>query len=558
MNLKKYLFLLGISTGAIFAAPQLQLATTAVGPLNIAPNTNAATITVPVSNIGTGSLSLGVFSSAAWLVPTVVNNATIQIAFNTAALSPGSYTEFVTVTSPGAVDAPQNISVTIQMGGLPATMQFYAVPVGAAVSQVVNTQSMATTQGTTTGGGQWLSVSLNAQGSFGFFIPYLVTATPQSGQGEGDYTGTATFSGSAVPADNKAIPVTLHLTNSPILQFGVSTAQLFSSAAGVKVSQAVNVSNIGNGTLNITGATGSATWLTAAVNGNSAITVTADPSGLVAGTYRGTVTLSSNAANAAANPLPVTLTVLGSAAPVINFGGVVDNAVGSGILAPSDIASIYGVLLSGQTPTSASSLPLLTSLAGVSVSVNGIAAPVYYTSTGQVNFLVPSQVQPGAGTVTISYNGVAGNTVSTKIVATAPKILRLGIGNYGIIVNNADNSFPIPVTPGLNSHPAKRGDALVIYSIGLGATTPAVADGAAAPGSEPLARTNIPDVMFGGGFTGAPANAQILFSGLTPGFVGLYQVNVIVPLDAPIGDLVGVQMILNEAVSNPVFVAISQ
>jgi uncharacterized protein (TIGR03437 family) len=557
MNFKKYLFLLGISAGAIFAAPQLQLGTTAIGPINIAPNTNAPTITVPATNVGDGSLSLGVSSSATWLVPSVINGA-IQIAFSTSTLSSGTYTEFVTVTSPGAVDAPQNISVTIQMGGLPSTMQFYAVPGGSAVSQLVNTQSRATTQATTSGGGQWLSVSLNAQGSFGFFIPYLVTVTPQSGQGEGDYTGTATFSGSSVPADNQAIPVTLHLTNSPISQFGVSAAQLYSSTGGVKTSQTVNVSNVGNGTLTITGATGSATWLTAATSGNSAITVTADPTGLAAGTYRGTVTLTSNAANTATNSLPVTFNVLGSTAPVINFGGVVDNAVGSGTLAPSDIASIYGVLLSGQTPTSASSLPLLTSLAGVSVSVNGIAAPVYYTSPGQVNFLVPSQVQPGAGTVTISYNGVAGNTVSTKIVSTAPKILRLGIGNYGIIVNNADNSFPIPVTPGLNSHPAKRGDALVIYSIGLGATTPAVADGVGAPSAEPLARTAVPDVMFGGGFTSTPTNGQVLFSGLTPGFVGLYQVNVIIPQDAPTNDLVGVQMILNGAVSNPVFVAISQ
>jgi uncharacterized protein (TIGR03437 family) len=253
----------------------------------------------------------------------------------------------------------------------------------------------------------------------------------------------------------------------------------------------------------------------------------------------------------------VTFTVLGSGAPVLNFGGAVDNAVGSGTLSPGDIASAYGILLADQTPTSAPSLPLTTTLAGVGISVNGIAAPIYYVSSGQVNFQVPSQVQPGAGTVTLSYNGVASNTISTNIVAAAPKILRLGIGNYGIIVNSSDQSFPIPVTAGINSHPAKRGDALVIYAIGLGATTPSVPDGVGPPSSEPLARTSLPNVMFGGGFVGTPTDGQILYSGLAPGFVGLYQVNVIVPPDAPINDLVGVQIQINGAVSYPVFIAIS-
>jgi uncharacterized protein (TIGR03437 family) len=194
----------------------------------------------------------------------------------------------------------------------------------------------------------------------------------------------------------------------------------------------------------------------------------------------------------------------------------------------------------------------------VGISVNGVAAPVYYTSPGQVNFQVPSQVTAGPGTVTLSYNGVTSNTVSTTIATLAPRILRLGIDRYGIIINNADQSFAIPVTPGYNSHPAKLGDALVIYAIGLGATTPAVPDGAGSPSSEPLARTPLPEVMFGGGFTGTPTNGQVLFSGLTPGFVGLYQVNVIIPPDSPVLDAVPVQVRLGGVTSNSVTIAVSK
>jgi uncharacterized protein (TIGR03437 family) len=556
MNWKNYLFILGITAAALHAAPQLQLDTTAIGPVNIAPNSNADTRTVNATNIGDGSLNLGATASASWLVPTV-SNSKIQIGFNTASLAAGSYTEFVTVTSPGAIDAPQTISVTIVVGGVPSTMQFYAAPNGAPVTQIVNTQSRVNTQATTSGGGNWLSVSLNGQGSFGFFYPYSVTVTPQGGQTAGDYNGTVTFSGGSVPADNKAIAVTLHLTASPIANFSFNPL-LTSAVGGPAVSQTVPVTNSGLGTLTISGATSSTTWLSAVPSGTTGITVSADPTGLTAGTYRGTITLTSNAANATANPLAVTFTVLGSGAPILSYGGIVDNALGTGTLAPGGIASAYGTLLAGQTPTSASSLPLLTSLAGVSLSVNGIAAPVYYTSSGQVNFQVPSTVKPGPGTVTLSYNGVTSNTVSTTIAAIAPRILRLGIDRYGIIINSADQSFAIPVTPGLFSHPAKVGDALVIYAIGLGATTPPVADGAGAPSVEPLARTPLPEVMFGGGFTGTPTDGQVLFSGLTPGFVGLYQVNVIVPPDSPVLDTVPVQIRLGGVTSNSVTIAVSK
>ena len=81
------------------------------------------------------------------------------------------------------------------------------------------------------------------------------------------------------------------------------------------------------------------------------------------------------------------------------------------------------------------------------------------------------------------------------------------------------------------SSPAKAGEALVIYCSGLGPVDPAVASGQAAPAQEPLVRTtNEVTVTIGG------KNAPVFFSGLTPGLVGLYQVNVIVPDGVDPGD----------------------
>jgi uncharacterized protein (TIGR03437 family) len=548
-------------TAALHAAPQLRLSTAALGPINVASNTNGPTQTVTANNAGDGTLSLSVTASNTWLQPSITGGTTIQIALNTSALAPGTYTEFVTVTAPGAVDAPQNITVTVQIAGVPSTLTFYAAPGGGAVTQQVVTQGKpSSAQATTTSGSGWLAVSLSTQGSFTSFFPYLVTATPQTGQAAGDYTGTVTFSGSPVASDNKQAAVTLHLTTSPIQQFSPAAVLLFSGGT-VKATSTVTVNNAGQGTLQLTGAQGSSSWLSGTVNGTT-VTVTADPTGMPAGTYQGSLTVNSNAANSAVT-LPMEFVVEPTAAPILSFRGVVDNAVYGPTLSPGMISQAYGILLAGSTPTGASTLPLGTTLGGVQISVNGIPAPLYYTSTGVVDFVVPWAAQPGPATVTLTYNGVASNTVSTNIAATAPRILYFPLTNssgetffYGIMINASDGSYPVPTTPGLFSHPAKRGDTLTIYALGLGLTDQTVADGAASPFS-PLANTPPPTVIIGGGFTGTATDGTVQFSGLTPGSVALYQINVVIPQDAPLGNAVALEIQLGSATSNPVYLAIS-
>src|SRR5258708_3783849 len=111
MDLRRYAFLIAVTASTLCAAPQLQLSQTALGPLHIAKSAGGPTQPVPASNLGDGSLSLAVSASATWLQPSVTGGTNIQIGLNTASLTPGTYTEFVSVSSPGTVDAPQNISV---------------------------------------------------------------------------------------------------------------------------------------------------------------------------------------------------------------------------------------------------------------------------------------------------------------------------------------------------------------------------------------------------------------------------------------------------------------
>ena len=559
MELKRWLLLSALAVSALQAAPQLQLSTTAVGVITIAGGTNGPTQTVQITNGGDGNLNLSAVASASWLVPSLVTGA-VQIALNTSALTPGTYTEFVTVNSPGAIDAPQSISVTVQIGGVPQTLEFYVAPNGGTAFQTFQIQNAVNSKISTSDGRPWLSVSLN--GSFNFFYPQNVIVTSQPGQPEGDYNGTVALSGSPTPADNRSIAVKLHVTSQPILQFnGATPLRLTGVANGGKVSQTFTVSNLGASGSNLTVSGGTATtsaggnFLSVTSTSNSTVTVTADATGLQPGVYSGSIALTSNAVNVTS--VPVQFVVTDASVPNISFGGVVDNTTFKPILAPGAIASLFGSQLASSTPAVATSLPLGTTLSGVRVLVNGVAAPVYYASAGQINFLVPLTTQPGQAQIQVQYNGQQGNTVTTTVQARAPRILRLGVANYGIITNQ-DGSFPMPITPGLNSHPAKVGDVLTIYAIGLGVTSPAVGDGAGAPASEPLARTPLPSVTFGGGFAGTPQQGTVYYSGLTPGFVGLYQINVGIPDGVPYGDSIGLQFSLEGATSNNVFLAISK
>jgi uncharacterized protein (TIGR03437 family) len=110
----------------------------------------------------------------------------------------------------------------------------------------------------------------------------------------------------------------------------------------------------------------------------------------------------------------------------------------------------------------------------------------------------------------------------------------------------------------VNSRPARPGETLVIYAIGLGPTDPAAASGAGAP-SSPLARApGNWKVAFGftGPFGGEAFEATPLFVGLTPNFVGLYQINVTIPENTPRGTAVPIVLIGDAGPSNRVNIAI--
>ena len=229
-----------------------------------------------------------------------------------------------------------------------------------------------------------------------------------------------------------------------------------------------------------------------------------------------------------------------SGAPQISSGGVVNGGSFQPVLAPGTDATIFGSHFAA-IPTSASSVPFPYSLGGVSVTVNGTPAPVFYADSGQINFQVPYEIAVGTASVVVSVNGVPSAAVPVTITAAAPGILFLP-GNQAV-TQNQDYSINGA------ANPAKVGSYVTLYLVGGGAATPAVNTGMAASAS-PLSTFDGVSVTIGG----APAN--VVFAGLTPGSVGLMQVNLQIP-DLPAGNH-AVKVTVGSGVSNTPTIAVTQ
>lgn len=543
-----------LSSVTLTAAPQLRLSANTVGPVYVENGVNAPAQTLNAFNIGDGSLNLAVTSSSAsWLSGSVGQPTTcsggpvaacipININLNTAGLAIGNYSESLTLNDPNAIDSPQIVTVQVQVNGAPSSTDLYVTPnTGAATAQsdttslTVNTGSTVISTVTTTDNGSWLNFTLGANHIV--FTSYQLRGTAQPGQAEGNYNGTVILSGSNSAADNKAINVSLHVTSQPILQIPTTPITFNLVQGQAPQTYSVTFQNLGLGSLNLSAAAAAGgSWLSASATGGSSAAITANPGALTAGSYFGTVTLASNAANTAA-PVPVRVNVMAPSGPTVAFGGVVDNAAfASGqAVAAGSIAAVFGSQFTNSAPANASGFPLPTTLGGLQVLVNGSAVPLFYAGASQIDIQVPFGLASGQVLVQVLQNGQPSNRVSATVDSIAPRIFALGQlpaapdGNLYGAVFNSDSTLALPTNLVAGSHPAHAGDILTIYALGLGPVSPSVNTGAPAPAAEPLARTtNAVQVMYGSG-TGGSVTATPLYSGLAPFFAGLYQINVLLP-----------------------------
>ena len=192
-------------------------------------------------------------------------------------------------------------------------------------------------------------------------------------------------------------------------------------------------------------------------------------------------------------------------------------------VAPGEFVSIFGTGLASGVFTP-SSLPLPTKLGGVSVTVNGRLAPLSYVGPTQINILMPYATSEQFATFQVTNNQNTSNQVTLYTEPTAPGVFTgapSGIGNAAVLHANYS-----PVT---QTSPAAIGETVLIYLTGLGSVTPPVGDGTAAPSNPPSTVDDSLSVDIYDQNGNDIFASNLPFSGLAPGFAGLYQINFTVP-----------------------------
>ncbi len=220
-------------------------------------------------------------------------------------------------------------------------------------------------------------------------------------------------------------------------------------------------------------------------------------------------------------------TVSCSTIPAFTATGVTNAASFQQGASPGAIITIFGTLLTDFAGIQlASELPLPTELGGTSVTVNGILAPLFAVASvdeqEQINLQVPWEVaDEETVTILVHRDGESSEPVLVALQPAHPGIFL--VGAKAAVLHGDDFSL---VT---DANPAAPGETVVVFATGLGPVSSTPATGAPALG-DPLSVTSF---AVSAGVGSSPAS--VIFSGLAPGFAGLYQINMTIPPGLPAG-----------------------
>jgi minor extracellular serine protease Vpr len=238
--------------------------------------------------------------------------------------------------------------------------------------------------------------------------------------------------------------------------------------------------------------------------------------------------------------------------PVVSDGGVANAASferGAGV-APGSMVAIFGTGLATNLVRS-DSVPLSLTISDVSVTFNGVPAPLQSVSENMIMAQVPWTVVAdpavaGPATVVVNAPGIQSPAVTIPIIPVAPAIYRIHPWTPQAMALNPDGTLAAAMgaIEGFQSHPANAGDAIVVYANGLGAVTPSAATGA---NSQDTTRVTVatPTVLIQG------LVAQVTFAGLSPKVPGLNLLNVVVPAGIASSDAAPIQIQVGGITTTP-------
>lgn len=542
--------------------------------------------TFAVLNIGTGAMnwtaSTTTLSGGEWLSATPASGSSVagspppkvKVTVNQTGLAPGRYYGLVRIKAPGAANTPHVITVILRV--LPAFTDIGPVVTPSELvftqtagapspsSKSVMAYNIAATPKTYSSSAFLQGITLSylpGQATLALNAPTEIVVQPvTSGLAPGVYRGNLTLQFS----DGRVRDVKLHIivrkavpTGSVIEHFGeaahafactpsklvptlTSIGSSFLVPAGWPVAlQSTVLDDCGNplneGSVVVAFSNGDPPLSLLPLRNAGEWQATWNPSN----TQSAQFTITVNAQNAQPS-LQGSLQISGglqttSDAPQLS--GVVSGAsFASGTpLAPGAIVSVFGNQLadgSGGAP----GLPLASTLKGATMVIAGESAPLFYASSGQINAAIPFDVIPNTRQqVLVERDSTLSVPVEVDMAPAQPAVFldpQPNAPNQGSIFafrNTSSGQISFLASP---KSPATAGDTLVIYSDGLGSVNQTIAPGAGSPTS-PAAKTNDPPQVTIGGKT-----AAVSFSGLSPGLVGVYQINAVVPSGITPGDQV--------------------
>ena len=212
----------------------------------------------------------------------------------------------------------------------------------------------------------------------------------------------------------------------------------------------------------------------------------------------------------------------------------------SGQVAPCSWVAIFGQNLA-DSQVLATVLPLGDGLGNANARLGGSALPLSYVDGAQINAQIPCGLNANTQLdLQVLHGGVQSPTEQVVVSESQPAIFTMNQQGYGqgaIFWTTPGGTYTIAD----EKNPPPAGSVVEIYCTGLGPVTPQVKEGTASPTAPETTSTTMqtPAVTIGG------VPAKVLFSGLTPGAVGLYQINVVVPENVPRGSAVPVLVTMN-------------
>ncbi len=495
--------------GATFTVTQDGILCTYALQPNPAPN-------VPV-NGGTGSIAVNPnFSTCPWNA--VANQTYLTISGGSTGTGRGTVSYKV---DSNLANSARNATIVISMAGISTPSVYTIHQLGdSACSFTVSPASKTVLNQATTDTFTVTSTLNTCTRTAVSDVPWLIVTSGASG------TGTGTI-GYSVQTNTATAARTGHIAVMDATFSVIQTANLcdiFFNPPNTNVAAGTSSGKIGVNSACSWTAASNASWISitsgaTSISGQGTISYSVNAN-LTGASRVGTIQIGSQT---------FTITQAGPV-PVVFANGVVNAAsFKAGAVAPGEIITIYGAFIGSSTlatmQLNEAGTSITNLLGATRVLFDGVPSPIIYSSATQTSAIVPYSVTGKTSTnMTVEYQGATSNAIVLNVASASPAIFALDSSGAGPgAVLNQDSS--------LNSaaNPAARDTIIQIFATGEGVTDPAGIDGKLA--SVPLpAPVNTVSVSIGG------VDAPVVYSGGAPGLVaGLFQVNVRVPQNAPVG-----------------------